>query len=147
MIMFLSNHIDWIKAVHVMAVIAWMSGMLYLPRLFVYHCETMPGSARVRALQDHGAQAPAYIMNPAMIVVWIMGLTLASLTGAWADLWLQAKLMLVLAMTGLHGYFALCVKAFARDVNRRTQRFYRIINEVPAVLIVGIVILVVVRPF
>ena len=147
MLMWLSDHIDWIKAFHVIAVIAWMAGMLYLPRLFVYHSEVPVGSPQSEMLKKHEQLLLRRIVNPAMIAVWILGLTLAYVTGAYEDTWLQIKFVLVLAMSGLHGFFAATVKTFARDANRRSTRFYRIINEVPFVLVIFIVILVVVKPF
>jgi putative membrane protein len=147
MLMFLSDHIDWIKAFHVIAVIAWMAGMLYLPRLFVYHCEAPAGSPQSEMLKVMERKLLRVIVNPAMIAVWVLGLILAYLTGAYADIWFQIKFVLVIAMSGLHGFFAATVKRFAIDANTRPQRFYRIINEVPMVLIIAIVILVVVKPF
>ena len=147
MLTFLSDHIAWIKAFHVIAVIAWMAGMLYLPRLFVYHCEAPAGSPQSEMLKVMERKLLRVIVNPAMIAVWGLGLALAYVTGAYADTWLQVKFVLVVAMSGLHGFFAATVKRFARDANKRPQRFYRIINEVPMVLIIAIVILVVVKPF
>jgi protoporphyrinogen IX oxidase len=147
MLMFLSDHIDWIKAFHVIAVIAWMAGMLYLPRLFVYHCQAPAGSPQSEMLKVMEQKLLRVIVNPAMIAVWVLGLTLAYVTGAYADTWFQIKFVLVIAMSGLHGFFAATVKRFAVDANTRPQRFYRIINEVPMLLIIAIVILVVVKPF
>ncbi len=147
MLMWLSDHADWIKAFHVIAVIAWMAGLLYLPRLFVYHSEVPVGSPQSEMLKTHERLLLRRIVNPAMIAVWILGLTLAYVTGAYADTWLQIKFLLVLALSGLHGFFAATVKTFARDANTRSTRFYRIINEVPFVLVIFIVILVVVKPF
>jgi putative membrane protein len=144
---FLSDHILWIKALHIIAVIAWMAGMLYLPRLFVYHCEAPAGSPQSEMLKVMERRLLRVIVNPAMIAVWILGLTLAYVTGAYADTWLQLKFVLVIALSGLHGFFAATVKRFARDANTRPQSFYRIINEVPMLLIIGIVILAVVKPF
>ncbi|MEI9885581.1 MAG: protoporphyrinogen oxidase HemJ [Rhizomicrobium sp.] len=147
MLMFLSNNIDWIKAFHVIAVIAWIAGLLYLPRLFAYHADVPVGSDRSEMLKrmEHGLLKR--IINPAMIVVWILGLTLAYVTGAYEDTWLQIKFVLVLALTGLHGFFASTTRTFARDANTRSARFYRIINEVPFILVIGIVILVIIQPF
>ncbi len=147
MLMFLSDYIDWIKAFHVIAVIAWMAGMLYLPRLFVYHSEVPIGSPQAEMLKRHEQLLLNRIVNPAMIAVWILGLTLAYVTGAYEDTWLQIKFVLVLAMSGLHGFFAASVKRFARDANTRSTRFWRIVNEVPFLLVILIVILVVVKPF
>jgi putative membrane protein len=148
MMMFLSNSILWIRAFHVIAVIAWMSGMLYLPRLFVYHTETVPGSPESERFKVMERKLLRVIMNPAMIVVWILGLLqMAIIPSIGAEHWMQAKLTLVLILSGLHGYFAVCVKKFARDANDKPQRFYRILNEVPAVIMAFIVILVIVQPF
>jgi putative membrane protein len=147
MLMWLSDRIDWIKAFHVIAVIAWMAGMLYLPRLFVYHSEVPVGSPQSEMLKKHEQLLLRRIVNPAMIAVWILGLTLAYVTGAYEDTWFKIKFTLVIVMSGLHGFFAGTVKTFAKDANRRSTRFYRIINEVPFVLIIFIVILVVVKPF
>ena len=147
MLRLLSDNIAWIKALHIIAVIAWMAGMLYLPRLFVYHCEAPAGSPQSEMLKVMERRLLRIIVNPAMIATWIFGLTLAWLTGAYADLWFQLKFVLVIAMSGLHGMFAATVKRFGRDANTRPQRFYRIINEVPMLLVIGIVILVIVKPF
>ena len=144
---FLSNYIDWIKAFHVIAVIAWMAGMLYLPRLFVYHTETRPGSEGRERFKVMERRLLKAIMNPAMIAVWILGPLLAWLTGTYLDTWLQTKFVLVIAMTGVHGFCVHCWREFANDRNTRTARFYRILNEVPALLMVFIVILVIVQPF
>jgi putative membrane protein len=143
----LSNYIPWIKAFHVIAVIAWMSGMLYLPRLFVYHTETIPGSESSERFKVMERKLLRGIVTPSMIAVWILGPLLAWLTGTYLDLWLQMKVVLVLGMTGIHGFYARCVRDFAADRNTRSARFYRIINEVPALLMVFIVILVIVQPF
>jgi putative membrane protein len=143
----LGNYIPWFLAFHIMAVIAWMAGMLYLPRLFAYHTETTPGSESSERFKVMERGLLRRIINPAMIAVWVLGLTLAWLTGAYADTWLQIKFALVLGMSGLHGFFARCVRDFANDRNTRSARFYKIINEVPAVLIVLIVLLVKLQPF
>src|SRR5215472_10273336 len=137
----------WLKAFHVIAVMAWMAGMLYLPRLFVYHCEVTPGSAESERFKVMERRLMRAIINPSMIAVWVLGLTLAAVTHAYTQGWLQLKFVLVLVLSGIHGFLASSMKAFARDENRRTQRFYRIVNEVPAMLMVMIVILAVVKPF
>ncbi len=121
--------------------------MLYLPRLFVYHCETTPGSPESERFKVMERKLLKVIINPSMFAVWILGLTLAFVSGAYMAGWLQAKFILVLVMSGLHGFYARCVKDFARDANKRPQRFYRMINEVPALLMIAIVILAVVKPF
>lgn len=147
MMMFLSNHIDWIKAFHVISVIAWMSGMFYLPRLFVYHTETTPGSPESERFKVMERRLLRAIINPAMIATWIFGLTLAWLTAAYKEHWFEAKFALVVVMSGLHGYFVGRVRAFSEDRNDKSARFYRILNEVPPLLMVFIVILVIVQPF
>ena len=138
---------EWIKAFHIIAVIAWMAGMLYLPRLFVYHCAAEKGSVQSETFKVMERRLLRAIMNPAMIVTWLAGLYLAW-SGHWFSAgWLHGKLLLVVLLSGAHGFFARCVKNFAADKNSRSQKFYRVINEVPTILMVGIVILVVVRPF
>src|ERR1700722_14141010 len=127
----LSNYIPWIKAFHVIAVIAWMSGMLYLPRLFVYHTETKPGSESSERFKVMERKLIRAIMNPAMVAVWILGPLLAWITGAYLDTWLQLKFVLVIALSGMHGFFVRCWRDFEADRNTRSQRFYRIVNEVP----------------
>ena len=138
---------DWIKAFHVIAVIAWMAGMLYLPRLFVYHCAAEPGSVQSETFKLMEGRLLKAIINPAMIAAWLLGLGLAWQAGWFAAHWLQAKLVLVLLLSGVHGLLARWVRDFAADANRNSQKFYRIINEVPAILMVAIVILAVVKPF
>jgi putative membrane protein len=138
---------EWIKALHVIAVIAWMAGMLYLPRLFVYHCDAEIGSKQSETFKVMERRLLQAIINPAMAVTWLAGLYLA-FAGSWFSAhWLHGKFLLVIAMSGLHGFFARCVKDFAADRNLRSSRFYRFINEIPTVLMIGIVILVVVKPF
>ena len=136
----------WIKALHIIAVISWMAGMLYLPRLFVYHCEAEVGSKQSETFKVMERRLLRMIINPAMIVTWLAGPYLAW-SGSWfSSGWLYAKLLLALILSGVHGLFARWVKDFAADRNTKSQRFYRIINEVPAILMIGIVILVVVKP-
>ncbi len=137
----------WIKAVHVMAVISWMAGMLYLPRLFVYHCEAENGSKQSETFKVMERRLLRGIINPSMVVTWGLGLWLAYDSGLWADHWLQLKVVFVAILSGIHGMLVRWTRDFAADQNRHTQRFYRIINEIPALLMVGIVILVVVKPF
>jgi putative membrane protein len=138
---------DWLKAFHVIAVIAWMAGMLYLPRLFVYHCEAQPGSKQSETFKVMERRLLRAITTPAMIAAWLFGLALVYQGGWYAAHWLQAKIALVVGLTVIHGLLARWVRDFAADRNRNSQRFYRIINEIPAVLMIGIVILVVVKPF
>jgi putative membrane protein len=144
---FLLDHYLVIKAVHVIAVIAWMSGMFYLPRLFVYHTTTTPGAPDYERFVVMERKLLKIIMNPAMIAVWILGLTMAWLMDYWPLHWFQMKLSLVVAMTWTHYSYAIWAKDFALGRNMRTARFFRIWNEVPTVLMIGIVILVIVKPF
>jgi protoporphyrinogen IX oxidase len=137
----------WLKALHIIAVIAWMAGMLYLPRLFVYHAEAPVPSATSETFKVMERRLLKGIVNPSMIVVFITGPLLAYETGYWQAPWLQIKFVLALGLGALHGYFARCVKKFAVDENRRSPRFFRVVNEVPTVLMVLIVVLVVAKPF
>jgi len=143
----LADYIDWILALHIIAVIAWMAGMLYLPRLFVYHTQTAPGSEGSERFKVMERKLLRGIVNPSMVAVWILGPTLAWLTGAYLDVWLQIKFVLVILMSGVHGFLVSCWRDFEADRNTRSERFYRVLNEVPAVLMVLIVILAAVKPF
>jgi putative membrane protein len=137
----------WLKALHVIAVIAWMAGMLYLPRLFVYHAAATPGSAQSETFKVMERRLYGAIMTPAMIVAWLLGIALV-LQGHWLDAgWFHVKFALVLAMTALHGFNGRWLRDFAADRNTRSQKFYRIANEIPTLLLIGIVILAVVKPF
>ena len=138
---------EWIKALHVIAVIAWMAGMLYLPRLFVYHCEAEIGSKQSETFKVMERRLLKAIINPAMIATWLAGLYLVWAGHWYLSGWFHVKLLLVLVMSAVHGFFVRVVRAFAADRNPYSQKFFRIINEVPAVLMVGIVILVIVKPF
>src|SRR5947209_18762249 len=137
----------WTKALHVIAVIAWMAGMLYLPRLFVYHCEAEVGSKQSETFKLMERRLLRAITNPAMVVTWVTGLWLAFEAGFFRSGWLHGKLLLVILVSAVHGMLAGAVRRFAEDRNTRSQKFYRIINEVPTVLMIGIVILVIVKPF
>jgi protoporphyrinogen IX oxidase len=138
---------DWVKALHLIAVIAWMAGMLYLPRLFVYHCGVEPGSPQSETFKTMERRLLKAIINPAMIATWVLGLWLVWSGGWLAAGWFHAKLVLVLILSAVHGLFARWVKDFAADRNRRTATFYRVVNEVPTLLMIGIVILAIVKPF
>jgi len=137
----------WLKALHVIAAISWMAGMLYLPRLFVYHCDAEVASKRSETFKVMERRLLVAIINPAMIATWVLGLWLAYDAGFWRSGWFQAKFVLVLVLSGVHGLFSRWVRDFAADRNTRPQRFYRMVNEIPTVLMIGIVILVVVKPF
>jgi len=138
---------EWIKALHIIAVISWMAGMLYLPRLFVYHCEAEAGSKQSETFKVMERRLLKAIINPAMTVTWLAGIYLAWAGHWYVAGWFHLKFFLVLVMSGVHGFFVRAVRDFANDRNRRSQKFYRIINEVPTVLLILIVILVVVKPF
>ncbi len=137
----------FLKALHVIAVISWMAGMLYLPRLFVYHCAAEAGSTQAKTFEVMEHRLLTYIMGPAMGVSLILGFVLM-LQGQWLSAgWLHAKLVLVVAMIGMHAFLGRWAVDFRMNRNFHTQRFYRIINEVPTILMIVIVILVVVKPF
>jgi len=138
---------DWVKALHIIAVIAWMAGMLYLPRLFVYHHAAQAGSEQSETFKVMERRLLRAIINPAMIATWLFGLGLVRGGGWFGAYWLDAKLLLVLALSALHGLFARWVKLFAADERPQTQKFFRIVNEIPTVLMIGIVLLVVLKPF
>jgi putative membrane protein len=139
---------EWLKAFHIIAVIAWMAGMLYLPRLFVYHCAADAGSTQSETFKVMERRLLRAIMNPAMIVTWALGLWLAWYGGWFASGgWLHAKLVLLILLSGLHGMMSRYVRDFAADRNRKSARFYRIFNEIPTVLMIAIVVLAVVKPF
>lgn len=137
----------WVKAAHVFAVMSWWAGMMYLPRLFVYHTETRPGATDYERFVIMERKLMKIIVNPAMIATWVFGLWLATIQGVWGEPWFHAKLFLVVALSGIHGMLSRWRRDFEAGRNMKTQRFFRIINEVPAVLTVLIVILVIVKPF
>ncbi len=137
----------WVKALHVMSVIAWMAALLYLPRLMVYHADSAPGSETSETFKVMERRLLRGIATPSMIATWVFGLWMAWLIGAWSDAWFHAKLFLVVLLSAYHGFAVRWVSAFADDTNTRSSRFFRMVNEIPALLMVGIVILVVVKPF
>jgi len=138
---------SWIKALHVIAVISWMAALLYLPRLMVYHCAAEAGSVQSETFKVMERRLLKAIANPAMIATWLAGLYLAFAGGWFVAGWFHGKLLLVLALSAAHGFQSRWVRAFAQDRNTRPARFFRMANEVPTVLMIGIVILVVVKPF
>jgi putative membrane protein len=139
----------WTKALHIISVIAWMAGMLYLPRLFVYHCDAPVGSQQSETFKIMERRLMRAIISPAIVAAWVFGVMLAATPGIvdYSSGWFYVKLVLALAMSGVHGEFSKWTRQFANDANTRSARFYRIVNEVPTVLMIGIVIMVVVRPF
>ncbi len=137
----------WFKSLHIISVIAWMAGLFYLPRLFVYHADTAAGSDQSETFKVMERRLLKAITTPAMISSWVFGLLAAWQIDAFADGWFHAKLLLVLIMSGYHGALVRCQKAFANDQNTKSARFFRIVNEVPTLLMVAIVILVIFKPF
>jgi len=144
---FLGEAYLWVKALHVIAVIAWMAGMLYLPRLYVYHAAAEPGSPQSETFKVMERRLLRAIINPAMIASWVLGLMLAAHLDAWREGWLHGKLALLLGMQLVHAAYARWRREFARDARHHGATLYRVANEVPTLLMIGIVILVVVKPF
>lgn len=138
----------WIKALHVISIIAWMAGLLYLPRLFVYHTKAAPGSEASETFKVMERRLLRAIMDPAMTAAYIFGITMIALQPEWMkEGWLHGKLLLVVLLTASHIMMGRWQKAFAEDRNTKPQRFFRIVNEVPTLLMIVIVILVIVKPF
>jgi putative membrane protein len=142
----------WIKAIHVIAVISWMAGLLYLPRLFIYHCEAEPGSVQSETFKVMEGKLSRIIMRPAMVVTLVFGLLMISIPGTpgylpHAGYWLWAKLLFVAVLLWSHFQMMGWRDDFAQDRNQHPQRFYRIRNEVPTLLMIGIVIFVIAKPF
>lgn len=144
----LEQFYPWIKSLHIISVIAWMAGMLYLPRLFVYHCDAAPGSDKSETFKIMERRLLRAIINPAMIASFVFGGALLLTPGVvdWSDWWIHAKLALVILMTAVHGLFARWRKDFEADRNTRPAKIFRIANEGPTILMIVIVILVVVKP-
>jgi putative membrane protein len=149
MLEFLSNYYLWIKSLHIIAVIAWMAGMMYLPRLFVYHTDAPVGSVQSEKFKLMEGRLLRGIINPAMILVFILGALLLVTPGLihWDEIWIWLKLALALGLGGIHGLFSRWRREFADDIRTRPALFYRLVNELPFVLMMGIVVLVIVRPF
>ena len=144
---FLGEAYLWVKALHIIAVIAWMAGMLYLPRLFVYHCAAEPGSVQSETFKVMERRLLRAIINPAMGLAWLLGLAMVTHLEAWGEPWMQAKFAAVIALSTIHGSFARWRRDFDKDENRHSARFYRYMNEIPTVLLIVIVLLVVLKPF
>ena len=144
----LADVYPWVKALHIISIIAWMAGMLYLPRLYVYHADKAPGSEASEMLKIMERRLLRAIINPAMIAAFVFGGLLLATPGVidWSAWWIHAKLALVLGMGALHGYLSRWRRDFEADRNTRSAKFYRVMNEVPTVLMIAIVILVIVRP-
>jgi putative membrane protein len=146
---FLIPFYPWIKALHIISVVAWMAGLLYLPRLFVYHASATPGSETSETFKVMERRLLRAIMDPAMTATYLFGILLAMTPGVvdWHNGWIHAKLTLVVVLTAIHYCMMRWQRDFAADRNRHPARFYRIVNEVPTVILIAIVILVVVKPF
>ncbi len=137
----------WIKSLHIIFVIYWMAGMVMLPRYFAYHAECEAGSDEDKKWQSRELKLMRIIINPSMVLAWVLGLTLAWNLGAFSQGWLQLKLLLVLGLSAMHGLLSRWRRAFAEGNNTRSSKFYRMVNEIPSLSIIVIVILVVVKPF
>ena len=139
----------WIKSFHIIAMVAWMAGLFYLPRLYVYHCDTKPGSTDSERFKIMEWRLLRQIINPAMIATWVFGVLLVLTPGVidWSAPWWHMKLAAVLLMSGFHGAASKWRREFMEDRNTKSHRFYRIANEVPTVLLMVIVIMVIARPF
>jgi putative membrane protein len=139
----------WTKALHVAAMVAWMAGMFYLPRLYVYHCETKPGSAESERFKVMERRLLKQIINPAMIATWLLGIILVLTPGIidWSAGWWHVKLLCVLLLTGFHGALSKWRRNFLHDRNTKPQRTFRLANEIPTILMLIIVVMVIVRPF
>ncbi len=136
-----------IKALHIISVISWMAGMLYLPRLFVYHADVERGSASSEMLKVMERRLLKFIMTPALCLVWISGLWMGYAGEFWHEGWFLLKFALVIAMSGIHGFLSSERRTLEADKSQRSQKFFRILNEVPTLLMIGIVLLVIVKPF
>lgn len=137
----------WVKSVHVIAIISWMAGMLYLPRLFIYHCDAPVGSEQSETFKVMERRLLTIIINPAMVISWVLGLWLAWAGGFLGQGWFLAKLLCVVLLSGVHGHFSAAVRKFANDANTLSPRAWRMWNEAPTVLMIAIVVLVIVKPF
>jgi protoporphyrinogen IX oxidase len=140
---------EWVKALHVISVIAWMAGMMYLPRLFVYHADAPVGSEKSETFKIMERRLYRGITTPAMLATWVFGLWMAFGFGVvdWSMGWMWLKALMVIALSGIHGWYGSLLRAFRDDRNTRTHKFFRAINEIPFLLAVVIVIAVIVKPF
>mgnify|MGYP001284639100 CR=1 FL=1 len=138
---------QWVKALHIISVIAWMAGLLYLPRLFVYHAESTIGSDKSETFKVMERRLLQAIMTPAMIATWLFGLILLERGEIWQETWMIGKMALVVAMTAIHMAMARWRRDFELDRNVRASKFYRTANEIPTVLMIAVVVLVIVQPF
>lgn len=138
----------WLKAFHVIAVIAWMAALFYLPRLFVYHSKVAPASQSSELFKVMEARLARVIMTPAMLASWLLGAAIVVLNGALlASVWFIVKLLFALALSGFHGLLLGYLRAFGADRRPRSERYFRVLNEVPTIAMAVIVVMVIVRPF
>ncbi len=139
---------DWIKALHVISVIAWMAGMMYLPRLFVYHADSAVGSDKSETFKLMERRLYRGITTPAMVATWVFGLIMVS-QGLidWHSVWPWVKAAMVLTLSGIHGFYGRLLRDFANDRNTRPAKFFRQINEIPFLVAIVIVVMVIARPF
>lgn len=144
---FLGEGYLWVKALHAISIIAWMAGLFYLPRLFVYHTQVAVGTEQSELFKVMERKLYRFIMNPAMMASWLFGLLLMVNLEAWSEGWFHVKLTCVILMQGFHHVCAKWMKNFARDDNQKSEKFFRLANEVPTILMIVIVILVIVKPF
>lgn len=144
---FLANYYLWFLSLHIMAVISWMAGMFYMPRLFVYHTRLEVGTDASEMFKEMERKLIRMIINPAMTVAWIAGLCLAFGQDVWGDHWFHLKFLMVILMSGFHGFLSRWRRQFADDENNHSEKFFRQVNEIPTVLMIAIVLLVILKPF
>ena len=145
---FLLDYYFWLKSIHLIAVISWLAGLLYLPRLFVYHATAEKGSELSETFKIMERRLLRIIMNPAMIIAWVFGgLMLYADNSLFEQAWMHVKLLSVSLMTIMHHIFAKWFKAFVKDENKQTEKIFRIANEVPTILMIIIVIMAIAKPF
>jgi len=144
---FLAEYYYLLLSLHVISVISWMAGMFYMPRLFVYHCRLEAGSDASEMFKEMERKLIRIIINPAMTLTWIFGCCLAFSQDLWGDHWFQAKFFFVTVMSGFHGYLSIWRRQFARDENKHSEKFYRMVNEIPTLLMFAVVFLVIMKPF
>lgn len=138
---------EWVKVAHILSIISWMAGLLYLPRLMVYHVDAEVGSVQSETFKVMERRLLKAIMTPAMLASWIFGLWLMIILDAWNEAWFISKLFLVIVMSAFHMFAAKWVREFAGDERKRSSRFFRFANEVPTLIMIFVVILVIVKPF
>ena len=147
MIEFFATYYSWFLFLHIVTVISWMAGMFYMPRLFVYHSRLAVGSEASEMFKEMERKLIRIIINPAMILAWIFGLCMAFGQDYWGDIWFQIKFICVMIMSGFHGFLSRWRRQFARDENTHSEKFYRVVNEIPTIFMIFIVFLVIMKPF